>query len=758
MRMFAFIDKKVALTLVLTGLFVAGPATAALTEFQTFTGKVGYSADGFGSVDQTGTISASVPVGATVEAAYLYTSMFSNPTGTGSGGTLGGIAVAYGPTVPNTDTCCGLSMRRADVTSIVKPVIDGGPGGIYDFTVTETDASQDGEALVVVYSLAALPDATFAILDGFSASSGDTATVNFDDPLNPGDPSFFAEMFLGIGFSCCGQASTVTVNGTVITTNAGNNDDGVGPIANGQLITAGGFDDTFSPFLPSYEDDTEHYNLVPQITLGDTSIVINTLNPSNDDNIFLAGFYVLGLAEVTLPPSLTPDAMDDVADDTVTNQPVAVAVLTNDDLGDEPAMVTVTTPPLNGMTSQVACDMATEANKGNCLVTYTPDAGFGGDDFFIYTLTDFDGDTDTARVDVFVEAEVAVAEPDGDNNVTVFASADNPNNTNAINMSYTKVEVAGDVTAGGCTAPALRETWGHGYGHFGFFKPKYIDIRKLLDASDDPRCAELRAQIPKAIYISPTQRVLPNPNLSDDDRQALYFGKEPEDFAARAALRWVFYIITSDAVTSNVAVISGNAAKEIGYEGECEEVFHDRDDSREFRGVMGGTSIDPMEKIRVFRTTTWDCDRSRSGRRSSSIGILLNMRNDHFSSFGYKLETVLSLIGLYSEVKKELKSTDCEVNVKSELKALKSQIKKTKKVFLKARTAQQVLTKAVPEFDELLLQTVNFPSCPDNVGARFAELAGAAAFMACDYSGHPVDRVKADCPISPDVLDVIISD
>ena len=134
------------------------------------------------------------------------------------------------------------------------------------------------------------------------------------------------------------------------------------------------------------------------------------------------------------------------------------------------------------------------------------------------------------------------------------------------------------------------------------------------------------------------------------------------------------------------------------------------------------------------------------------------MLNDHFSSFGYKLETVLSLIGLYSEVKKELKSTDCEVNVKSELKALKSQIKKTKKVFLKARTAQQVLTKAVPEFDELLLQTVNFPSCPDNVGARFAELAGAAAFMACDYSGHPVDRVKADCPISPDVLDVIISD
>ena len=390
---------------------------------------------------------------------------------------------------------------------------------------------------------------------------------------------------------------------------------------------------------------------------------------------------------------------------------------------------------------------------------WTPTTSDVGDHVVNFDATTPSNGQTLCPVTIKVDEFVAVVEPAGDDNVTVFAGADDPDNDNAINMSYTQVDAAGAVTAGGCVGPALRETWGHGYGKFGYFKPKFIDIRKILDASDDPRCAELRAQIPKAIYISPTQRVLPNPNLSDDDRQALYFGKEPEDFAARAALRWVFYIITSDAVTSNVAVISGNSAKEIGYEGECfDDTLPDRADSREFRGVMGGTSIDPMEKIRVFRTTTWECDRSRSGRRSSTIGILLNMRNDHFFSAGYKLETVLSLVGLLSEVKKELKSTDCVVNVRPELKALLKQIKKTKKVFLKAKTAQKVLDKAVPQFDKLLLQAVNFPACPDNVGARFAELAGAAAFMACDYSGHPVDRVKLDCPISQDVLDVIISD
>jgi MYXO-CTERM domain-containing protein len=49
-------------------------------------------------------------------------------------------------------------------------------------------------------------------------------------------------------------------------------------------------------------NDHERYNLAPYITSGDTTISINTLNPSNDDNIFLETFDVSGAAAINAPP------------------------------------------------------------------------------------------------------------------------------------------------------------------------------------------------------------------------------------------------------------------------------------------------------------------------------------------------------------------------------------------------------------------------------------------------------------------------
>jgi hypothetical protein len=148
---------------------------------------------------------------------------------------------------------------------------------------------------------------TVAILDGFAATTGDTATLNFATPINPASPGFQAEMRLGIGFSYdgspCGstasQTSTVAVNGTTITNSAGCNDDSADASpANGNLITVGGNDDAFAPMLPTVAQDHERYNLVPRIANGDTSISIRTSNSSSDDNIFLAVFQVSGEATV----------------------------------------------------------------------------------------------------------------------------------------------------------------------------------------------------------------------------------------------------------------------------------------------------------------------------------------------------------------------------------------------------------------------------------------------------------------------------
>lgn len=298
-------------SLALVAAVAAAPAHAALTSFQSFVGHYGVSTDGWGSTDQAGTISANVPLGATVVGAYLYTSTYFNSAMTGVGGTINGNALGAVTSLGvNSDACCTLVAGRYDVTSILKPVIDGGAGGLYNFAVTETDGSQDGYALVVVYEQASLAVSTVGILDGFASTVGDTTTINFADPLNPAAPGFFAEMRLGIGFSydgdgCTGsgQTSTVSVNATVITNNSGCNDDSAdASSSNGNLITMGGDDDPLSALLPATENDHERYSLVDYITAGDTSITVNNSNASQNDNIFLAVFHVTGRAGINEPP------------------------------------------------------------------------------------------------------------------------------------------------------------------------------------------------------------------------------------------------------------------------------------------------------------------------------------------------------------------------------------------------------------------------------------------------------------------------
>nr|MBI3613041.1 PEP-CTERM sorting domain-containing protein [Nitrospirota bacterium] len=280
------------------------PAEAGLVSLATYTGAVAVSTDGFGNVSADGIISASVPTGSTVLGAYLYTA--TNGGASPGPVTLAGVPVTFPTVFTNAPPCCPdfFHTGRADVTSIVAPLIGGGGALPFDFAISDgSSTTVDGEALVVVYSNPLLPTSTVAIMNGGQALTGDTFTITFASPLAPG---FFGEMRLGDSFSCCGQESTVKVNGTTISTHAGNNDDGTGPLSNGQLITVGGFDDPFSPFLPSYADDHERYDLSPYMSVGDTTLTVFTVNPSLDDNIFLAVFHLSGEATVTTNPVPEP--------------------------------------------------------------------------------------------------------------------------------------------------------------------------------------------------------------------------------------------------------------------------------------------------------------------------------------------------------------------------------------------------------------------------------------------------------------------
>ncbi|MDZ4138538.1 MAG: VPLPA-CTERM sorting domain-containing protein [Erythrobacter sp.] len=299
------IGAVVGLGLILGGS-IGTAANAALVAFQSFNGKVALSTDGWGGLDGSGVISASAPSGSTVIAAYLYTATQNSST-VPTTVTLDGNSVTYTASFANATACCNLRSNRVDVTSLVKPVIDGGGGGVYNFAIEEGGANGaiDGHALVVVYSNAALPEASVGILDGFASVTGDTTSINFANALDPSDPGFFAEMILGINFSCCSQKSRVDVNGQLLTENAGNKDDGENGDANGNLITVGSFDDPFAPLNPTYATDSERYNLASFITAGDTSIKVDTFNASQDDNIFLAAFYVSGEAGFNQPPPST---------------------------------------------------------------------------------------------------------------------------------------------------------------------------------------------------------------------------------------------------------------------------------------------------------------------------------------------------------------------------------------------------------------------------------------------------------------------
>jgi hypothetical protein len=312
----------------------AQPATATLqllkpspTDPATFAGTGGYSADGLGQDGPGGTVQADVPAGSTVVQAYLYGTYYFTEGGPAEEDrTLdfdGTIVVLQ--TLPNSEPgfCCDLYTARADVTTQVAAKVGAG-GGITDFAVNTDPTLLDGVALVVIFSNATLPDVTIAVLDGGSKQTGDDVTFNFASPIDPTEPGFSAILSLGSGFSAqvgavnphdCGavQFSIVEVNDEPLTSCAGNWDDGY--LSNGGLITVGGVGDlTDNPADPTTQTgtDDELYNLVPFMSTGDTQLVIETANPSGDDNLFLAIIQVT--AEATVTTEICDNGIDDDGD------------------------------------------------------------------------------------------------------------------------------------------------------------------------------------------------------------------------------------------------------------------------------------------------------------------------------------------------------------------------------------------------------------------------------------------------------------
>jgi hypothetical protein len=307
-------------------LMAVGSAQASLTSFYQFNGKGNWSIDAIGgNTTPVGIVQASVPVGSTVEKAFLYSSLWDVPTvpTVNFDGTVYSGA-AWTPLGVNNGF---LQAFRTDVTAQVAAKVGGGSGSRFDFSVNSESPTGDidGEVLVVVYKNPAEVERTIAVLDGFSASGGDSTTINFSSPLTEvGNPGFEALLSLGIGFGHqpAGQFSIVDGDGRRLTSSAGGEDDGAG--ANGALITAGGLDDSPAnpdPFAAATNPrtDDELYDLGqgnsadsnPFLSNGLLSYGFNTSNPSGDDNIFFMGLNITARAGVNQPPPPPPDGVPD---------------------------------------------------------------------------------------------------------------------------------------------------------------------------------------------------------------------------------------------------------------------------------------------------------------------------------------------------------------------------------------------------------------------------------------------------------------
>jgi hypothetical protein len=351
-------------------------APNVLTPFITENGMISLSIDGIGTNAESGVVQVQKPAGATVRRAFLLAA--SIPDGTTIGNTditINGAPVTFTQTVSNTLVTPPLSgivnNYLGEVTSLVKPTIDAAPTGRVDFTIAENPEktlSIDGVILAVILNdPTQTVNNTIALLFGAQSPNGDNFNIGLANPINTNAPGFALDMSLGIsyGFQGSDQFSTVDVGTNTralarLTSSAGGQDDGAAE--NGALLTVGGLDDSnanpVDPNATPNDDpriDDELYSLIPFVNNGDTTVNVRTANPSNNDNIFFAGFFIgNNTAVVGEGISLTPlsatnpvgtahtvtAAVQNANGEPVANRQVRFRVLTGPNTGTSGTVVT----------------------------------------------------------------------------------------------------------------------------------------------------------------------------------------------------------------------------------------------------------------------------------------------------------------------------------------------------------------------------------------------------------------------------------
>ncbi|WP_143072349.1 PGF-pre-PGF domain-containing protein [Methanolobus profundi] len=412
-------------------------SAASLTPVVTEYGKISISVDGLGTAGSD-IIQVEKPAGATVRSAYMTAA--SN---------WGGTQIPNGSiTIDGTGVNWELEVNSngwnnwADVTSIVESKINSAPSGRIDFTITElSPAAVEGEVLIVIFDdPSQTQDNTAILLFGGQATTGDSFEIGLSEPIDKTTPNLLINMGLAIsfGYQPGSQVSYVDVNDERLTSSAGGQDDGYS--GNGGLITVGGLDDSNSnPADPygaatSITYDDELYDIIPFVSNGDSNITVFTQNPSNDDNIFFAYFFMQATTAVVGEGAILSPS--DSSCDLNTEQTLTAKL--QDDDGNAVAGREVTFEVVSGPHSGTSGSDTTDAN-GEATFTYTGTSA--GTDTVEASFVGSSSETITSN-QATVEWTVAafspsyVRSPDDSNQITKYGDEVNFSIQSSIFSSY----------------------------------------------------------------------------------------------------------------------------------------------------------------------------------------------------------------------------------------------------------------------------------------------------------------------------------
>jgi Bacterial Ig-like domain (group 1) len=427
-----------ALALLVIGL-VPSLASAAepLSPFLTVSGEhLALSVDGLGTNEPTGgpIMVEKKDAGETVREAYLFAASTGETDFVPNNDevTLNGTGIEWEAAHTISSDINSFNVV-ANVTSIVKPIVDSASPGLVPLTVAEGEntADYDGEILAVVLEDPAVQESrSLTLLYGAQNPLGDTFHVGLAEPVNKTNPSFQLNLSLGIsyGYQPAGQYSIIEVNKKLMTSSAGGQDDCIekysptpdwAACGNGELITVGGIGDSLEdPPNPAATDfecenekgeraprcDDELYSLLPFVSEGETNLTFNTDNPSDNDNIFFGALEVHGGAAVvgegiTLSPTTATNKIGETHTVTATVQNTLGEPIQGTEVHFE-----VTAGPNKGTTGT-----GTTNSAGKATFTYT--SSKTGTDEIVATFKNKEDETESSNEASETWEEATTEEP-----------------------------------------------------------------------------------------------------------------------------------------------------------------------------------------------------------------------------------------------------------------------------------------------------------------------------------------------------------